>query len=396
MTSSSPAPPLNHNIASNSQVITVWNSSAEAVHTIVTEAGDTSIPDPPAIRRMSASLLPPIKTDTLQRRCPFVAELGDIFLKALKAHEILCSRSILLRDITIETVMTLATACNDHDRKATPAIDLDIEPGDIVSQTRDPQHVLEFLSEWQTACLHPDAICGVATNLADPRPVEPGSSTKVTPGDFTTNTPIFFATEVLLGLRRDKNVVHTKAHDLESFEWVFLYAVYEHCIESARIGTYAAQRRLPALLNEFRTIFAPAVDVDPPALATHRELVLARPTDALDDHFEKIRALLSFVEHVVRSEGLLGVLMDVWQDLKGRLLALYALAGRPPVRPGSFFQKDAQIHEGSSGCMEHGDLTRRLESLHINPAPGRAESGEGNNGADEAQFRVLHAKVEPM
>ncbi|PIL26932.1 hypothetical protein GSI_10070 [Ganoderma sinense ZZ0214-1] len=365
-------------MASNSQTITIWNSSAEVVQTILTEAGDTSIPDPPTIGRMhmSASLLPPIETEGLQRRYPFVAELGDIFLKALKVHEILCSRGILLRNITIETVMTLAAAWSDHDRKDVAAI----APGGIISQARDPQNATsEFLSEWETACLHPDAIRGVApaTNIADSRLVEPGSYTKVTPGDFTTNTPIFFATEVLLGLRKNRKVVVTKAHYLESFEWVFLYAVYERCIESASTGTYAAQRILPALLNEFHTIFA--LTVDPPALATHREVLLARPTDPQDDHFEKIRALLSFVEHVVESEELLGVLMDVWQDLKERLLTLYTWAGRPPVRPGSFFQKDPKgdcvpPNEESFRCMEHRDLIWCLESL-ILPREGRNLEG---------------------
>ncbi len=171
-------------------------------------------------------------------------------------------------------------------------------------------------------------------------------------------TPIFFATEILLGL---KTVVRNRVHDLESFEWVILFAVYEHYIESAGKDSKAGKERVPMLMKEFQNLFTA---LDPPALANNHTVLLGWPRDPSADYFQKIRQLLSFVEVVVGSQDLAGVLMDVWQDLTRRFIVLSSRSKDPPIRRKSFFQKEQQrVQSEAVKCMEHRDLIECLGSL---------------------------------
>ena len=166
---------------------------------------------------------------------------------------------------------------------------------------------------------------------------------------------MFLATEVLLGLSDNRKVVRNRVHELESFEWVILFVVYRHLIESADKGTEAEKLKVSKLVKEFRHVF-----VD--ALATNRFLLLALPSHPATDFFRNIKELVSFVKYVVGSAELLVLLMDVWQDLIYRLWRL-SYNFRTPVRPGSHFKNSVQAPLPPHDCMEHQDLIRCLEKL---------------------------------
>ncbi|KAM5544010.1 hypothetical protein V8D89_002627 [Ganoderma adspersum] len=280
-------------------------------------------------------------------------EFARAMRDALQAHDILSSYGILHRDVSAGNILIDV----DASYKATTATG---EPGEgIVSEDRDPQNASGFLSDWEFAWL-PQHVLDVAnTNSAEPQPDEPDMDIKITPGDILTGTPIFFATELLIGLKEKRPVVRTRVHDLESFEWVILYAAYEHSIESAGNGTKEAKERVPMLMKEFQTIFTA---IDPSALASNRELLLAWPGHPTADLFVKIKELTSFVKDVVRSEELLVLLMDVWQDLLHRRLQLFSTF-QAPARSGSHFQYIQQAAFPSFSCMKHQELIRCLEKL---------------------------------
>ena len=160
-------------------------------------------------------------------------------------------------------------------------------------------------------------------------------------------------------MKEKRPVVRTRVHDLESFEWVILYAAYEHSIESGSNGTKEAKERVPRLMKEFQTIFTA---VDPSALASNRELLLAWPKHPTADIFMKIKELVSFVKEIVGSEELLVLLMDVWQDLMLRVLQL-ASTFQTQVRPGSHFKNRKQAPPPPDDCMKHQDLIQCLENL---------------------------------
>ena len=161
-----------------------------------------------------------------------------------------------------------------------------------------------------------------------------------------------------MDLKYKTEIINNRDHDLESFEWVILFAIYKHSIERALNGPEAAKERLPTLMEEFKNIFP---DVGPPALADKRIILL----DPAVDHFQNIQGLLAFVEDVVGSNELCGVLTDIWLDLLYRKLALTCrhYNQSPPPRPGSIFENKAWPALIPPECLHHQDLIRCLEAL---------------------------------
>ena len=151
---------------------------------------------------------------------------------------------------------------------------------------------------------------------------------------------------------------HTVEHDLESFEWVILFAVYKHTIRHAHTG---AKERLVGLTKEFQNIF-PA-GIEPAVLADKRTILLEWPKSLALDFFENIQELLSFVENVMGSKELHDVLMDIWQDLVYRKLALLAHFKGPAVRSRSMFQNESLPVFDLPKCLNHQELIQCLENL---------------------------------
>ena len=154
---------------------------------------------------------------------------------------------------------------------------------------------------------------------------------------------------------------HTVAHDLESFEWVILFAVYKHSIQRARVG---AKERLAGLTKEFQNVFP--TGIDPPTLVGKRTILLDLLKLPGVSRFRNIQMLLSFTEDVMGSKELHDVLVDVWLDLVYRRLALSAHAEAPALCPGSFFHnKNFPVFVVPH--MQHRDLIWCLENLLPRP-----------------------------
>ena len=113
-------------------------------------------------------------------------------------------------------------------------------------------------------------------------------------------------------------------------------------------------------MEEFQSIFAA---IDPPALADKRAVLLEWPKNVAANHLQNIQELLSFVGDIVRSKDLLDVLMDIWQDLMYRNLALLAQFKGPAVRSRSMFQNEPLPAFELPKCLDHQKLIQCLGYL---------------------------------
>ncbi|RPD53719.1 hypothetical protein L227DRAFT_557267 [Lentinus tigrinus ALCF2SS1-6] len=109
---------------------------------------------------------------------------------------------------------------------------------------------------------------------------------------YVAGTAIFMAQSVLEAVLDKKPIVRTAVHDVESFCWVILYAIYKHAIDDTNVV-----KNIPNLKQEFRGLFA----------AYSIQNLLNRRATALGLHHLQI-----YTAHIEHGEALKGLLLIVW------------------------------------------------------------------------------------
>ncbi|PIL26930.1 hypothetical protein GSI_10068 [Ganoderma sinense ZZ0214-1] len=264
---------------SSGQVIIIWNSSDEVIETIIIK---------PAIGGMTTPAEPP-------QPYPSMPELGDMLLAALKAHEMLWSRGVLHRNITFESVMALAVARHNDDPEVLEEL---YRSGDLCGQEGVDRTQLSSALEDHDV---------FADNIVRPRP---------------DNTQVFMASDILQRIYHGQPYVHTVtvSHDLESFDWVALYAIYQHALQT--LHACSAHPLHEPLRRE------------PPHPSTY--LVDRRSgVERVPAIFRGIRALMTYAATVARSERLKAFLVGVWGvDRAEDELPRAASAAQSPLAQG--------------------------------------------------------------
>ncbi|RPD79631.1 hypothetical protein L226DRAFT_567713 [Lentinus tigrinus ALCF2SS1-7] len=268
---------------------------------------------PPEIRGISDRVLHRVSLQKVGKPLWEYTSLEQ-FLRAIigavEAHKTLADNGIIHRDISAGNI--LIEVFPDFENGTMLELDIDETCG-FLTDFEFASVPLPETRKTYVAVEAESSVGGIGTLGANQgkrmkfKVVNEAMPQKTQPGDGMTGTAIFMAQSVLEAVLDKKPIVRTAVHDVESFCWVILYAIYKHAIDDTNVVknipnvknilTEDNSTFLTKLKQEFRGLFA----------AYSIQNLLNRRATALGLHHLQI-----YTAHIEHGEALKGLLLIVW------------------------------------------------------------------------------------
>ncbi|KAI0648845.1 hypothetical protein C8Q79DRAFT_478725 [Trametes meyenii] len=187
-------------------------------------------------------------------------QVARAMLMALDAHQSLSEKGLLHRDISAGNILVRQRVVHFSD--ATTGEDV------IITENLSPGE--GFLADFELASLRPNAVDPFRISKVEDSfqslpandalrtqifsdSIRQSTLTRKTPGRPITGTAIFAATSLLEAIVEKRSISRISDQDIESFGWVFIYAMYRMAMHDAP-SSKSGQNKL---VTEFNTLFAP-------------------------------------------------------------------------------------------------------------------------------------------